>query len=198
MQRLRIVIPLLLSSLGVPALGETANCSLAATTSPRCEAEHARAFAAARNAEINASLAVVKAERARLAASTSHCSRFNYAPTLCQAEQARELALSLTHCKAPEFDHPALPRRDGARVCGCTQCRDRSFACRRPERSRPGTRPYALQDRGFNHAALRGRAGTRVRRCPQRGGRSLDGGREGRARALLRRRAQRRDHCLPS
>ncbi len=104
--RLRLAIPLLLSSLAVPAHGDTAsNCSLAATTQPRCEAQHAREFVAARNTEINASIAAVAAVRAQLAASTTHCT-INATTPRCEAERARELALSRTYCKTPEFATP--------------------------------------------------------------------------------------------
>ena len=59
------------------------HCKTADSTTPRCEAEQAREFAAARNVEINASIAKVA--------------------------QVRELALSLTHCKTA-IQHAALRR----------------------------------------------------------------------------------------
>ena len=67
MLRLRIAIPLLLSSsLTFPSAAQSAaECEGSSPMSPRCEAMHARAFAAARNAEIDASIAAVAAARAR-------------------------------------------------------------------------------------------------------------------------------------
>jgi len=99
MLRSRIVIPLFLSSLIVPALGDTTSsyCQLAGSTTPYCQAERARAFAAARNAEINTSIAAVRAARARLALANT--------PRRL-AERARELGLARTHCTTPESSAP--------------------------------------------------------------------------------------------
>ena len=93
MLRLNIVIPIsLLSSLAnAPALGEyyTSHCA-AAPASPRCEAERARPFTKARNAEINASIARVNA--ARLALSTTYCKTPYSTTPRCEAERARQFA----------------------------------------------------------------------------------------------------------
>jgi outer membrane protein OmpA-like peptidoglycan-associated protein len=94
MLRLRITIPLLLSSLAsAPAIGEysTSHCT-ASPNSPRCEAERAREFAEARNAEINASIAAVNARRAWLVSSRTHCKTPVSTTPRCEAERAREFA----------------------------------------------------------------------------------------------------------
>jgi outer membrane protein OmpA-like peptidoglycan-associated protein len=108
MYRLRTTIPiLLLSSLVTPAIGETGISYCAAVAnSPRCEAERAREFAAARNAEINASIAAVNAARVWLTAARTHCKAANSTTPRCEAERARELALARTHCKSPDSTTP--------------------------------------------------------------------------------------------
>jgi outer membrane protein OmpA-like peptidoglycan-associated protein len=71
----------------------TSHC-VRAPESPRCEAERIREFAAARNAEINASIVAVAAERAhsnQYAAFTSHCAHNADSPR-CEAERIREFA----------------------------------------------------------------------------------------------------------
>jgi outer membrane protein OmpA-like peptidoglycan-associated protein len=74
------------------ALART-HCKTADSTTPRCEAERAREFAAARNAEINASIAAVNAERAHvLALSRTHCKTADSTTPRCEAERAREFA----------------------------------------------------------------------------------------------------------
>jgi outer membrane protein OmpA-like peptidoglycan-associated protein len=107
MSRLRIVIPILLSSLAIPAIGETVYPSYCATyDSPRCEAARMRAFEADRNAEINASMARVAAVRAELALGKTHCKTPGSTTPRCQAERKHELALGLTHCKTPDSTTP--------------------------------------------------------------------------------------------
>jgi outer membrane protein OmpA-like peptidoglycan-associated protein len=108
MLRLRLTIPLLLSSLAsAPALGEfnTSYCT-ASATSPRCEAERAREFAAARNAEIDASIAAVNAARAWLVLARTHCKTSDSTTPRCMAERTRKLALARTHCKTPGSTTP--------------------------------------------------------------------------------------------
>jgi outer membrane protein OmpA-like peptidoglycan-associated protein len=108
MLRLRTTVPiLLLSSLATPAVGDasTSHCA-AAPGSPRCEAEQAREFAKARNAEIEASLAAVAANRARLAALKTHCKSPASTAPRCLAEQAQARRLALTHCKTASSTAP--------------------------------------------------------------------------------------------
>ncbi len=84
--------------------------------SPRCEAERIREFAAARNAEIERSLAAVARNRTSiLAVNTTHCTGIEITPR-CEAERNRELTLALTHCKS---DADTAPR--------CAAERDRDF-----------------------------------------------------------------------
>ena len=74
--------------------------------SPRCAAERTREFAAARNAEINASIAAVARNRAAtLAINITHCNGPQVTPR-CAAERARELKLALTHCKTAAHMSP--------------------------------------------------------------------------------------------
>jgi outer membrane protein OmpA-like peptidoglycan-associated protein len=73
-------------------------------------AERARAFAAARNAEITASMIAVEQSRiaaraAEYAATTSHCAGYTATPR-CQAERSRELLANLTHCNSPADTSP--------------------------------------------------------------------------------------------
>lgn len=76
----------------------TSHC-VRAPQSPRCEAERIREFAAARNAEIERSLAAVARNRSatvsadEYAALTSHCVRAPQSPR-CEAERIREFALN--------------------------------------------------------------------------------------------------------
>jgi len=108
MFRLRTTVPiLLLSSLATPAIGETEISYCAANSnSPRCEAERAREFAAARNAEIDASIAAVNAARVWLDLARTHCKATDSSTPRCQAERARELALARTHCKSASSTTP--------------------------------------------------------------------------------------------
>lgn len=94
MSRVRIVIPILLSSLAGPAFGDysTSYCRSSIDASPRCEAERAREFAAARNAEIEASLAAVRRHRAELALALTHCKTPDSTTPRCLAEREREFA----------------------------------------------------------------------------------------------------------
>jgi outer membrane protein OmpA-like peptidoglycan-associated protein len=92
--------------------------ALATLSIERVRAERERAFAAARNAEISASIAAVARNRAAqqfAASSTSHCEQ-NASSPRCAAERAREMQASLTHCKSAE---DASPR--------CMVERDREF-----------------------------------------------------------------------
>jgi outer membrane protein OmpA-like peptidoglycan-associated protein len=122
MSRLRIVIPLYLSSLVVPAFAEQAAtfCHPSSWTSSRCQAERAHAFAAQRNAEVVASLAAYYAARGRLASSTSYCQTADWSTPRCEDERAHELALARSHCKMPD---DASPR--------CAAERAREFAAER-------------------------------------------------------------------
>jgi outer membrane protein OmpA-like peptidoglycan-associated protein len=84
--------------------------ALAAASVQRVEAERARAFAAARNAEANASIAAVERARttqraAEYAAGISHCARNELSPR-CEAERARQLQASLTHCQSAADTSP--------------------------------------------------------------------------------------------
>ena len=84
--------------------------------SPRCQAERIREFAAARNAEIESSIAAVARNRGSiLAINTTHCTGIEVTPR-CEAERNRELTLALTHCKS---DGDMSPR--------CAAQRDRAF-----------------------------------------------------------------------
>lgn len=78
--------------------------ALAAASIQRVAAERDRAFAAARNAESNASVAAVERVRAaqraaEYAEATSHCARNSTSPR-CETERSRGLQASLTHCKS--------------------------------------------------------------------------------------------------
>jgi outer membrane protein OmpA-like peptidoglycan-associated protein len=115
MSRLRSVAPiLLLPSLATPAFGDF-NISYCAanSSSPRCEAERTREFAAARNAEINASMAAVNAARAWLALARTHCKTSGSTAPRCEAERSYELALARTHCKSADS---TTPRCEAERV----------------------------------------------------------------------------------
>ena len=79
--------------------------ALATASIARVKAERERQFSAARNAEIEASIAAVARNRAALAINTTHCNGFEVTPR-CQAERNRELALSLTHCKSGNDTSP--------------------------------------------------------------------------------------------
>jgi outer membrane protein OmpA-like peptidoglycan-associated protein len=120
MLRSSIAIPLFLSTLAVPAVGDSSisHCSPAKWSSPRCEAERSRElaqalthcktpnsttprclaererqFAADRNAEANRSMAAVKAERARvLVLSLTHCKSVNSTTPRCVAEREARFA----------------------------------------------------------------------------------------------------------
>jgi outer membrane protein OmpA-like peptidoglycan-associated protein len=107
MSRLRTIVPLILTSL-TPALGGTAAapCSPINWSTPACEAERDREFAAARNAEINASIAAVAAARSKLARSLTHCKTADSTTPRCEAERTHELALELSHCKLSESTTP--------------------------------------------------------------------------------------------
>ena len=94
----------------------TSHC-VRAPQSPRCEAERIREFAAARNAEINASMAAVARARTSttVAINTTHCTGYEATPR-CEAERSRHLTLALTHCKSADDTSPR-----------CTVERDREF-----------------------------------------------------------------------
>jgi len=80
--------------------------ALAIASAKRVKAERARIFAAARNAEIEASIAAVAAVRTQnLASTTSHCAR-NPATPRCEAERGRSMQASLTHCKSATDTSP--------------------------------------------------------------------------------------------
>ncbi|WP_195930571.1 OmpA family protein [Hyphomicrobium album] len=80
--------------------------AIAIASAARVKAERERAFAAARNGEINASIAAVDRNRAQtIAYNTSHCAT-NEASPRCEAERNRELQLALTHCKTASDTSP--------------------------------------------------------------------------------------------
>jgi outer membrane protein OmpA-like peptidoglycan-associated protein len=91
--------------------------ALATASMQRVKAERQRQFAAARNAEINASMAAVARARAStsLAINTTHCTGYEVTPR-CEAERSRDFTLALTHCKSAD---DASPR--------CAVERDREF-----------------------------------------------------------------------
>jgi outer membrane protein OmpA-like peptidoglycan-associated protein len=88
--------------------------ALASASVARVKAEREHQFAAARNAEIEASTAAVARNRAALAVNTTHCNGFEVTPR-CQAERNHQLALSLTHCKSANDTSPrCIVERDNA------------------------------------------------------------------------------------
>lgn len=139
MLRLRILPPLLLlASLATPAIGDfhTSHCT-AAPGSPRCEAEIAREFERARNAEIEASIAAVNVLRARIAELKTHCKTPNSNEPRCVAERMRQHALLLTHCKTPDSTTPRCLKeraQEFARLRGLEMAR--SMAAAKAERER--------------------------------------------------------------
>jgi outer membrane protein OmpA-like peptidoglycan-associated protein/muconolactone delta-isomerase len=79
---------------------------LARASMQRVAAERLRAFEVARNNEIRASMArVAQVRAAEYAAATTHCDGAVMTPR-CQAEQSRELARALTHCKSATDTSP--------------------------------------------------------------------------------------------
>lgn len=92
MRMLRPLFPLLLAPLAIPALAaETSTCSNA-VDSVRCLIDEAE-FTLARNAEIDASMARVAAQRARaLAFSVTHCKSDSSSAPRCLAERDNLLA----------------------------------------------------------------------------------------------------------
>lgn len=89
--------------------------ALATASVDRVQAERERQFSAARNAEIEASIAAVARNRTAIAINTTHCNGFEVTPR-CQAERNRELQLSMTHCKSATDSSPR-----------CVIERDRAF-----------------------------------------------------------------------
>jgi outer membrane protein OmpA-like peptidoglycan-associated protein len=81
--------------------------ALATASIERVKAERERQFSAARNAEIDASIAAVARNRTArdFAINTTHCNGFEVTPR-CQAERNRELQLSMTHCKSANDSSP--------------------------------------------------------------------------------------------
>ena len=106
MSRLRIALPILLSSISIPTFAHSAAyCTYSNWHTPQCESQRADAFSRARNAEIEASLARVKAERDR-AFTVARNLEINASVARVEAVRARELAMSLTHCKTPGSSTP--------------------------------------------------------------------------------------------
>jgi outer membrane protein OmpA-like peptidoglycan-associated protein len=141
MLRSSIAVPVfLLSALAVPAAGQTtaSHCMARNWSTPSCEAAHAREFAAARNAEINLSMAAVMSERARvLALSLTHCKSADSTTPRCAAERTRELAQNLTHCKTPNSTTPrCLAERDNRFAAARNAEINRSVAAVTAERAR--------------------------------------------------------------
>jgi outer membrane protein OmpA-like peptidoglycan-associated protein len=91
--------------------------ALATASMQRVKAERERQFAAARNAEINASMAAVARARASttVAINTTHCTGYEVTPR-CEAERSRDFTLALTHCKSADDTSPR-----------CAVERDREF-----------------------------------------------------------------------
>ena len=90
--------------------------ALATASIERVKAERARQFAAARNAEIEASIAAAARNRAAtiLAINTTHCTGIEITPR-CEAERNREITLALTHCKSDADNNPrCIVERDRA------------------------------------------------------------------------------------
>lgn len=106
MSRLRIALPILLSSISIPTLAQSNDhCSYANWHTPQCKAERADAFTAARNAEIEASVARVMAERARAFAVARNL-EINASVARAQAARTRLLAMDRTHCKTATSTTP--------------------------------------------------------------------------------------------
>ena len=91
--------------------------ALATASMQRVKAERERQFAAARNAEINASMAAVARARASttVTINTTHCTGYEVTPR-CEAERSRDFTLALTHCKSADDTSPR-----------CAVERDREF-----------------------------------------------------------------------
>ncbi len=87
--------------------------ALATASIERVKAERERQFAAARNAEIERSVAAVARNRATtLAINTTHCTGIEVTPR-CEAERNREMTLALTHCKSDADNSPrCIVQRD--------------------------------------------------------------------------------------
>jgi flagellar motor protein MotB len=84
--------------------------ALATASVQRVNAARERAFAAARNAEIEASIAAVARNRApNFAYNISHCAQIDTTPR-CEAERNRELQASLSHCKSDNDTSPRCVR----------------------------------------------------------------------------------------
>jgi outer membrane protein OmpA-like peptidoglycan-associated protein len=79
--------------------------ALATASVERVKAERTRQFAAARNAEIERSIAAVARNRVILAINTTHCTGIEITPR-CEAERNREMTLALTHCKTATDTSP--------------------------------------------------------------------------------------------
>jgi flagellar motor protein MotB len=130
----------------------TSHCARA-PQSPRCEAERIRDFAAARNAEIERSIAAVARNRASIAeqASLSHCAAKPGSPR-CEAERSRasaaEYAAYTSHCvRAPDS-----PRCEAERVREFAAARNaeinRSIAAVAAERARTAASQHANMPEG--------------------------------------------------
>jgi outer membrane protein OmpA-like peptidoglycan-associated protein len=91
--------------------------ALATASMQRVKAERERQFAAARNAEVNASMAAVTRARAStdVAINTTHCTGYEVTPR-CEAERSRAFTLALTYCKSDTDNSPR-----------CAVERDREF-----------------------------------------------------------------------
>ncbi len=164
MSRLRTVIPLLLlSSLSSPAIGETATSYCAVNAmSPSCEAERAREFAKARNAEINASLAAVNARRSWLVLSRTHCKTPDSTTPRCEAERANALALARTHCKTADSTTPRCKaERLHQLALARTHCKALDSTTPRCEAER--TREFAIARNAEINMALAAAKAERVR-----------------------------------
>ena len=94
--------------------------ALAVASIERVKVERVRQFAAARNAESEASIAAVARNRGSiLAINTTHCTGIEITPR-CEAERNREMTLALTHCKTNAGTSPR-----------CAVERDRDFVVAR-------------------------------------------------------------------
>jgi outer membrane protein OmpA-like peptidoglycan-associated protein len=119
-----------------------ADCSNPDVARPRCQAERARAFAQARNAEINASIAAVEAERRREFAAARNA-EINASIAAVKAERIRMLAQSQADCRNPIVTRPrcqaerarefarARNAESNASMAAVTAERTRAFAAAR-------------------------------------------------------------------
>lgn len=149
MSRMRIALPILLSSISIPTLVQsTEYCAYANWHTPQCEAQRTASFERARNAEIEASIARVATERARAFAVARNI-EINRSVARVEAERARQLALSLTHCKTPASTTPrCLAERNRQMALNAERAR-KFAAARNAEIEASMARVKAERERAF-------------------------------------------------